>query len=124
MSQPALILFAHGARDPQWAGPLRRLAAQLAELAPDARVELAFLEFMTPTLDVAIDTLVGEGRQRLRVIPVFLAQGGHLKRDVPVLIDTARARHPGVEIALSQAIGEEDAVIRAMAECVLAQAGN
>ena len=124
MSQPALILFAHGARDPQWAGPLRRLAAQLTALAPDVRVELAFLEFMTPTLDVAIDTLVGEGRQRLRVIPVFLAQGGHLKRDVPVLIDTARARHPGVEIALSQAIGEEDAVIRAMAECVLAQAGN
>lgn len=124
MSQPALILFAHGARDPQWAGPMRRLAAQLNVLAPDLRVELAFLEFMTPTLEVAIGTLVGEGRTRLLVIPLFLAQGGHLKHDLPQLIDAARARHPNVEIALSQAIGEEDAVIRAMAECVLAQVGN
>ena len=112
----AVILFGHGARDPEWAGPMQRIRATMLEPAPDAVVELAFLEFMSPTLDVAVDDLVARGITQLALVPVFLAQGGHLKRDLPMLVEAARARHPGCTFELGLAVGEAPGVVAAIAE--------
>lgn len=111
----AVVLFAHGARDPEWARPVRRIAAMISGEVPAMPVEVAFLEFMSPGLDEAIDRVVADGAGQVRVVPVFLAEGGHLKRDVPVLIDAARARHPDCLIDLARAVGEDEGVARAMA---------
>lgn len=118
--QQALILFAHGARDPEWAGPLRRVRQAILSRDPDAIVELAFLEFMSPNLDDCVTSLVARGVQRVRVLPMFIAQGGHLKRDVPLLIDGLRTRFPAVAIELAPAVGETESIIQAMAEAALA----
>lgn len=111
----ALILFAHGARDPAWADPMRRVRAAVLERAPAARVELAFLEFMSPDLEACATALADEGFARIVVVPMFIAQGGHLKKDVPVLVDRLRTRHPRVDFVLVPAVGEAEPVVRAMA---------
>ena len=116
----ALILFAHGARDPAWAEPVRRVQAAMRQCAPALRVELAFLEFMLPSLADCAAGLAAAGVRRIVVLPMFIAQGGHLKRDVPELLDALRARFPAVDFELAAAIGENEAVIRAMAEAGLA----
>ena len=115
-----IVLFGHGARDPAWAGPMQRTAARMAELSPGVPVELAFMEFIAPVLDVAVDRLVARGVTRISVVPVFLAQGGHLKRDVPALVSAAAARHDGVTVELVTAAGEAPAVIDAIAVYALA----
>ncbi|AWI78382.1 MAG: cobalamin biosynthesis protein CbiX [Betaproteobacteria bacterium HGW-Betaproteobacteria-13] len=119
----AVILFGHGARDPEWAGPMQRIRENMLARAPGQHVELAFLEFMSPTLDLAVDALVARGVTRIAVVPVFLAQGGHLKRDVPVLLDAARQRHPGCEFRLSLAVGEAPGVVAAIADYGLSALG-
>lgn len=115
MTSKAVVLFGHGARDPEWARPMRRTRELLQALAPDVPVELAFLEFMTPTLAEAIDRLVAGGARRIAVVPMFIAQGGHLKSDVPDLVAAARLRHPDCEIVQAPAVGEAESVIAAMA---------
>jgi sirohydrochlorin cobaltochelatase len=85
----------------------------------DRDVRLAFLEFMFPDLGKAIDAAVSAGAQAVEVVPVFLAQGGHVKREVPELLAAARQRHPAVTIALRAAVGEADRVIAAMADVVV-----
>jgi sirohydrochlorin cobaltochelatase len=54
----------------------------------------------------------------VRVVPVFLGQGGHLKRDLPALADSVRARHPGLELVLEPAIGGQPAMIAALAAAI------
>jgi len=44
-------------------------------------------------------------------VPVFLGQGGHVREDLPAAVDAVRARHPGLDIELRLAIGEDDAVL-------------
>ncbi len=112
----AVVLFGHGARDPEWARPMRRARERLREQSPDLRVELAFLEFIQPELAEAIDGLAETGVKRITVVPMFLAQGGHLKKDLPLLIEAARQRHPGCDIRQAQAVGESELVIGAMAD--------
>ena len=114
-TQSSIILFAHGARDPEWARPIEALLATIMERHPDARARTAFLEFMSPTLETAIDDCVASGSRHITIVPVFLAQGGHLKRDVPHMMERARTRHPGVILHVTGAIGEQQEVIDAMA---------
>lgn len=116
----AFILFAHGARDPEWAGPLHRLADAIRLAQPGTQVLTAFLEFMQPDLPGAVDEAASAGATHVVVVPVFLAQGGHVRRDVPRMLDEARARHAELRIELRGAIGESQAVIDAMAQVILA----
>ncbi len=120
----AIILFAHGARDPEWANPLRRVQAAISQRAGDVAVELAFLELMAPTLPDCAATLVAGGVSNILVLPMFIAQGGHLKRDVPEIIDRLRSTHPEVRFSLAGAIGENEVVVQAMAEAALQAAGS
>ncbi|MBT0960925.1 sirohydrochlorin chelatase [Denitromonas iodatirespirans] len=119
MAGNGIVLFGHGARDPEWAGPMKRVAARIAERSPQTPVQVAFMEFLSPTLDEAVDTLVAAGCTELTVVPVFLAQGGHLKRDVPLLVETAAERHPQARLRLVTAAGEADGVVEAIADYAL-----
>ncbi len=111
----AIILFAHGARDPEWALPFERLRAAVKKRIPGVWVEIAYLEFMQPDLARAVDRLIESGAQQIDIIPAFMAQGAHLKRDLPVLIAAAQARHPQAVFALHPALGESQPVLDAMA---------
>jgi sirohydrochlorin cobaltochelatase len=111
----ALILFAHGARDPAWREPIDALAERLRGKLPQVPVVPAFLELMSPTLAEAVAAAVDEGATRIAVAPVFWAQGGHLKRDVPALLAHVCTQHPALRIDLWPVLGERDLVLDAIA---------
>ncbi|MGO4277770.1 sirohydrochlorin cobaltochelatase [Cupriavidus sp. OV038] len=110
-----LVLFAHGARDARWREPFDRLQAKLSALLPDTAVRLAFLELMEPSLPVALAELAGVGVAEVTVVPVFFGQGGHIRRDLPALIDQCRAQFPAMRIGCATAVGEAESVLDAIA---------
>jgi len=112
----SLVLFAHGARDPEWAEPFRAIAERVAADRKDLTVRLAFLEFQTPSLTDAIGELAGAGHTAIHIAPLFMAQGGHLKKDVPNLLAEISRQQPGVKIDLLQAIGDVPGLRDAIAD--------
>ena len=119
MPDAALVLFAHGARDARWAEPFERILAQVRLQAPHRAPMLAFLEFMQPDLAGAIAQQIAQGHRAIRVVPLFLGPGGHLRSEVPALVAAARDAHPGVHIELAPAAGADDEVIAALASYCL-----
>ena len=111
----AILLFAHGSRDPGWTEPFERLAARVRAERPDARVALAYLEITPPTLEDAAAALVAGGAREVAVVPVFLAPGGHVRRDLPLIVERLRSRHPAARFRVLPTIGEADAVTGAIA---------
>ncbi len=120
----ALVLFAHGARDPEWANPLRCVQAAIRQRAACMTVELAFLEFMAPNLHDCAAALVADGATKIVVMPMFIAQGGHLKREVPEMLGRLRSTWPEIQFSLGDAIGENEIVVQAMANAALEAAGK
>ena len=114
-----LILLAHGARDPRWREPFERLMERICAKRPELAVRLAFLELMAPDLLAAGQELVAAGSNALRVVPVFFGQGGHVRDDVPALVDALRKQCPGVGVSLGRAVGEDAEVIDALASFCL-----
>jgi sirohydrochlorin cobaltochelatase len=117
-----LLLFAHGARDPRWAEPFEAVAAAVRARHPARPVRLAFLEFMSPALPQACAELAAAGCRRVAVLPLFLGAGGHVRRDLPALLAQADADHAGrCRFVLQPAVGEQPALIEAMAALAAAQ---
>ena len=117
-----MVLFAHGARDARWAAPFEAVATAVRAAEPSRAVVIAFLEMMRPDLAEAVDGLAAGGAARIDIVPLFLGTGGHLRKDMPPLVDAARSRHPAVDIRLHPAIGEDAAVTQAMAAAALSMA--
>jgi sirohydrochlorin cobaltochelatase len=115
MSEKALILFAHGARDPRWKSPFERLQQLSSAALPQVSVRLACLELMTPQLPETVAALVAEGCTAITIVPVFLGQGGHVLRDLPLLIEELRAQYPALDMTVAAAVGESPEVLQAIA---------
>lgn len=113
-TQSALVLFAHGARDPDWAAPFQSIQRRVAEQRADLTVELAFLELMQPALPEVLEKLARAGCTAITIAPLFMAQGGHLKHDLPLLLQGVRERYPAVTLALLPALGEVDNILDAI----------
>lgn len=111
----ALVLFAHGARDPRWAEPFKRLQGIVQSQSPELTVSLAFLELMSPRLPELVPELVGADVNDVTIVPVFLGQGGHVMRDLPLIIDELQATYPTVSFKIAGAVGEDPQVLNAMA---------
>ena len=114
-----IVLFAHGARDPEWARPFEAIRDRIRTTRPECPIALAYLEIMSPTLEQAIETLVADGAAAITVFPLFMAQGGHLKQDLPRILAAIRPAHPHVPIALETAVGDVPELLDAMAGWIL-----
>jgi sirohydrochlorin cobaltochelatase len=114
-----IVLFAHGARDPEWARPFEAIRDRVRAARPECPVSLAYLEVMAPTLEEAIEAVVAQGASSVTVHPLFMAQGGHLKHDLPRILDAIRSTRPQVPIALERAVGEVPEILDAITAWVL-----
>lgn len=119
MPRKVLILFAHGARAASWAEPFQRLQKLTQESLPEIQVELAFLELMQPQLPEMVADLIKTGCDDITITPIFLGQGGHVLRDLPLMLEELRVRYPHLKLRQVEAVGENPAVLLAIRDyCV------
>lgn len=116
MMKRAIILFAHGARDPRWKEPLIKVKELIQISHEDVQVELAFLELMKPSLEDVIHELNQRNFHTITLVPVFLGQGGHIREDLPKLIDACRHQYPLLNLTVKTAVGEDIGVLQAIAK--------
>ena len=115
----AVVLFAHGSRDPLWRKPVESVAARLRERDASAMIACAYLELTEPDLQSVVQTLVNEGASSIRVVPMFLGVGRHAREDLPLLMTELRALYPKVVFELQQSIGEDQRLIDLIADIAM-----
>lgn len=115
----AIILLAHGSRDPLWRVPIEAVAAQVRASAPGTQVRCAYLELCAPTLPEAAAELVTAGAPAIRVFPLFFGVGKHAREDLPLLVAQIQASHPGVAVELLPTAGEYAELTALMANIAL-----
>lgn len=116
----AIVLFAHGSRDPQWRIPIEAVARQIRVRQPDAQVCCAYLELCAPSLPEAAREMAAAGARRIKVFPLFFGVGKHAREDLPLLVEEIRAAHPDVAIDLLPAAGEYEQLTVLIADIALA----
>ena len=111
----ALVLFAHGSRDPLWHRPIQAVAQAIARQSPGARVACAYLELSQPELPQVTTELAAEGIKHITVVPMFLGVGRHAREDLPQLLAQLRTQYPDLVFQLMPAVGENPEVVEMLA---------
>lgn len=124
MNDKATIMLLHGSKDPSWLEPFLELRDKVAIGAPGASVAFACLQFGSPTLEQAIEELAAQGIRQIAVVPVFISTRGHVAKDVPGLVESAKARYPQIKITASRAVGDFPAVQQAIIDCIVSIASQ
>ena len=122
-AQRAIVLFAHGSRDPLWHRPIQAVADAIALRAPATPVACAYLELSTPDLHAACAGLIGQGANALSIVPMFLGVGKHAREDLPALMTQMRQHWPDVDFQLQAAVGENPRLIALLADIALGETG-
>lgn len=119
----AIILFAHGSRDPLWHKPIQAVAQRVAQRSPSTLVRCAYLELTKPDLPSVVESLVVQGATHISVIPMFLGVGRHAREDLPRLMAELQRAHPAVAISNQPAVGEQEVLLDLLADIALGQSG-
>ncbi|MDT0305730.1 sirohydrochlorin chelatase [Streptomyces sp. DSM 44917] len=129
----ALLIVAHGSRDPRHAAAVSALTARVRALAPNLRVATGFLDFSIPGIGEALDGLHAAGERHVVALPLLLSRAFHAKTDIPAALAAHRDRLPGLTVQQADVLGPRtpagtpagaaEALLTAALERRLAQAG-
>jgi sirohydrochlorin ferrochelatase len=114
----AILLVDHGSRVASANEALEVLADQVRNRLPDRVVRIAHLELARPDVGEGIDACVAAGATEIVVHPYFLGPGRHTSHDIPRLVEAAAARHPGVRVRLTPALGPHEKLVDVIIERV------
>jgi len=119
----AVILVAHGSRAPGIVEAQQELCDAVATRLGSS-VSAGFLEICAPDIPTAIAREAARGARRILLVPYFLHAGNHTTRDIPAIMEQARADHPGVEVELAAPLGPDPRLVEICVERVHAAWGG
>jgi sirohydrochlorin ferrochelatase len=107
MAEPAiaLLLIAHGSREPAANADLHHLADELRATDRYAAVVPAFLELAEPDIDAGAAACVDAGASRVVLVPYFLSAGVHVRRDLAAARERLAGRFCDVDFRLAEPLG-------------------
>jgi sirohydrochlorin cobaltochelatase len=111
VSAPALLIAAHGTRDPAGVAEALALLRGVQSAVPEIAVECGFLELASPDIADALDALVARGARDVVVFPSMLFAAGHTRIDIPSVIAGQRLRHPDVCLRYARNFGIDAALL-------------
>ena len=112
MSTPrALILLAHGSRDPLWRAPFEQIATQIRSQNAQLCVRTAYMELCQPRAEEVVPELLALDVQHITIAPLFLGMGAHTREDLPELLHTLQTAHPQVRFEVLPTLGENSALL-------------
>ena len=107
----AILLVGHGTRDETGQRQFLQLAEQLRAAAAPTRVEVAYIELQSPTIDEALLSLHRQGIEKVTLSPALLFAAGHAKQDIPAAVSAARGKAPELVVKIAEPLGCHEAIV-------------
>jgi precorrin-8X/cobalt-precorrin-8 methylmutase len=102
----AVIILAHGSRNAQARESFLRMAAVVRKRAGDTVVP-AFFSLGNPDLEEAVRELAGKGCKSIAILPYFLFDGNHVRKDIPDLVKELEVKYPDIEFQVLGSLEHE-----------------
>jgi sirohydrochlorin ferrochelatase len=82
-----ILAIGHGSKLPFNKEVVTQIADYISQKHSDVVVRAGFMENSEPTLQKAIDGFSGTGVTKVAAVPVFLASGVHITKDIPKILN-------------------------------------
>lgn len=113
-----IMVCGHGSRDEDAVTEFQSVANGIRDRLPQYDVDSGFLEFATPIIRDRMEALRDRGNERIIAVPGMLFAAGHVKNDLPSVLNTFGAQNPDLEITYGRDLGMDMKLIRAAGDRV------
>lgn len=96
MTEKGLLLVGHGSRLEYNKQLITTTADLMKNLTDEYLIKSCFLEYSNPTVTEGLDEMRKENIDILVVVPLFLAKGIHILRDIPKLLGLESGKKQGM----------------------------
>ena len=114
-----IIIVGHGSLEKE-AGNIDFVVEQLHRMlhgkCKDNCVRAAYLQFMGPDLQAAIEAGVKDGAKKIIVHPYLLSSGFHVSKNIPEIIKESGALYPDVEFVCTEHLGMHAKLVEVVLE--------
>jgi sirohydrochlorin ferrochelatase len=115
MGKKGLLLVGHGSKKPYNKQLIEETAQTIAEKDDSFLVKSGFMSINEPTVEEQLDAFRNEDIDALIVVPLFLAKGIHILKDIPAILGleedsysgTFKANGSEIPLLYAQPIGSD-----------------
>lgn len=104
MSRIGVMICGHGSRDDAACDEFSRVVDRIAQRLPEWPVAMGYLEFARPIIRDGLDALRSQGVDQILAVPGMLFAAGHVKNDVPSVLNAYAAEH-GIRLQMGRDLG-------------------
>lgn len=115
----AVLYVGHGTRSKIGATEARHFIESIMGKVPVDIQELSFLELTSPTINEGFIRCVERGATEIVVVPILLLTAGHMKKDIPEVMNSLNEQYPHINVVLTDAFGVQEEIIDAMSDLIL-----
>ena len=117
--QIGVMVCGHGSRSQSAIEEFAALADAVRQrIGARFPVEHGYLEFATPIIRDGLDRLRERGADHILAVPGMLFAAGHVKNDIPSVLNTYQRQHPGVTVQYGRDLGIDLRMVRAAGDRV------
>jgi sirohydrochlorin cobaltochelatase len=116
MTKIGVMVCGHGSRDVEAIDEFSAVAQGIARRLPDYPVESGFLEFARPIIRDGLEKLRQKGVEHILAVPGMLFAAGHVKNDIPSVLNEYRAEFPDLKIEYGRDLAVDTRLLRAARE--------
>ncbi|MBP2132223.1 sirohydrochlorin cobaltochelatase [Methanomicrobium sp. W14] len=95
MKKSGFLLVGHGSTKPYNKQLIENTAKLISEKENSYIVKCAFMENSTPSIPEVLDEFKNEDLESMVVVPLFLARGVHIDKDIPGILGIEEGGHKG-----------------------------
>jgi Uncharacterized conserved protein len=95
MAKKGMLLVGHGSKLPYNKDLVETTAKLIAEKTDEYIVRAGFMSLNTPTVQEQLEAFRKEKIEMLVVVPLFLARGVHIEKDIPAILGLPEGARAG-----------------------------
>ncbi|KDE54696.1 sirohydrochlorin nickelochelatase [Methanoculleus sp. MH98A] len=95
MALKGMLLVGHGSKLPHNKELIETTAKLITEKTDDYIVKPGFMSLNTPTVEEQLEAFRSEDIEMLVVVPLFLAKGIHINKDIPEILGLPEGQRRG-----------------------------
>ncbi|WP_367898887.1 CbiX/SirB N-terminal domain-containing protein [Leptospira sp. WS58.C1] len=100
----AVLVLGHGSREENSNLEFVSLVEAYSLTRPDLKISHAYVELAKPDIETALRDL-GEEYSNIIIFPLFLYTSGHIKNDIPIVLDKIKSEFPGHIFKIANSLG-------------------
>ncbi|NLD50947.1 MAG: cobalamin biosynthesis protein CbiX [Clostridiaceae bacterium] len=115
-----ILILAHGSGEKTTEETLQQVVKYLGDIFCEEVIETAYLQFSSKDLHTGLESLKAKGVDNIVVIPYFLFEGVHIKKNIPKEIDNYLKENKDMKITIGKTLGADKRLAEILADRIRA----